>query len=452
MTHPAKTILIVDDDPAHRLMLRAVLTDEGYAITEADDGVTAVAAVRQAFYDLALMDVRMTEMNGLTALAELKKISPGLPVLMMTAYPEVPAAVKAMKLGAVDYLTKPLDTDELRLRIAKLLRQVALSEEEQQVKTRLSADSRVIGASAAMQTLLETIALVAPTDTTVLILGESGTGKELIAEALHANSTRAHAPLVKVNCAALPENLLESELFGHEKGAFTGAVNRRKGRFETADHGTIFLDEIGELSPAMQAKLLRVLQEQQFEPVGSSVTKTVDVRVVAATNRDLAAEIARGQFREDLFYRLSVFPLHAPALRERREDIPLLAEFFLAKYRAKHQRRISNLAPRTLDLLMRYDWKGNIRELENMIERSVILCRAETIMPEHLPDALQTLAPEFEAVGAESGLTIKEMEKQLIVATLKQCEENRTKAAEALGISRRSLQMKLKEYEINEKL
>ncbi len=302
-----------------------------------------------------------------------------------------------------------------------------------------------------MRRLLETLALVAPTDTTVLILGESGTGKELVAETIHANSARAGQPLVKVNCAALPETLLESELFGHEKGAFTGAVARRKGRFEVADRGTIFLDEIGEIPIAVQVKLLRVLQEQQFEPLGSSKTLSVDVRVIAATNRHLEDEIAQGRFREDLYYRLNIFPVFMPPLRERKEDIPLLAEAFLTKYAEKHKRRIRGFAPRALDLFMRYDWRGNVRELENTVERSVILCRDEQIAPQHLPAPLQALLQDAAPGNSslESGVTLKDMEKQLILSTLKQCDDNRTKAADMLGISRRSLQMKLKEYGIN---
>ncbi len=451
MPNDVKKILVVDDDSAHRMMLHAILSDEGYTAAEADDGTTAVKAVKEEFYDLILMDVRMTEMDGIEALEEIKKISPGIPILMMTAYPEVPAAVKTIKLGACDYLTKPLDTDELRLRIAKLLGHYALTEEQQQVKVHLSDTSRLIGASERMQNLFETLALVAPTDTTVLILGESGTGKEIVADTIHTNSTRRAKALIKVNCAALPETLLESELFGHEKGAFTGAVARRKGRFEVADGATIFLDEIGELPLSVQVKLLRVLQEQQFEPVGSSKTTTVDVRVIAATNRNLEDEITQGGFREDLFYRLNVFPVYVPALRERKDDIQPLAEHFLGKYSTKHKRQIKGFAPQTLDLFMRYDWRGNIRELENTVERSIILCREEYITPQHLPATIQALAGELEAdiPEVEAGITLKEMEKQLILSTLKQYNDNRTKSAEALGISRRSLQMKLKEYGIN---
>ena len=445
-----KKILVVDDDTAHRMMLRAVLTDEGYAVAEADDGITAIEAVQGEFFDLILMDVRMTEMDGIEALEEIKRLSPGIPVLMMTAYPEVPAAVKAMKLGAWDYLTKPLDTDELRLRIAKLLGQIPEQDARQPTPSIETTD--LIGNSPTMQQLLNTVALVAPTDTTVLILGESGTGKELVADTVHTNSERGQKPLVKVNCAALPENLLESELFGHEKGAFTGAIAKRKGRFEVANGGTIFLDEIGEIPLSVQVKLLRVLQEQQFEPVGSSKTMSVDVRVIAATNRNLEEEVEQGRFREDLFYRLNVFPIRVPPLRERKEDIAMLAEHFLTKFSAKHKRQIKGFTPRSLDLMMRYEWKGNIRELENSVERSVILCREEYIAPPHLPAPIQSLGSDAEpdVPDPESGITLKEMEKQLILSTLKQFDGNRTKTAETLGISRRSLQMKLKEYGINE--
>lgn len=446
-----KKILVVDDDSSHRLMLKAILLDEGYAISEAEDGTCAVNAVKKEFFDLILMDVRMTEMDGIKALEEIKGLNPRLQVLMMTAYPSVPPAVKAMKLGALDYLTKPMDTDELRLRIAKLLGQYPLKEEGQQIKTHLAKSSGLIGSSEAMERVFESLALVAPTDTTILILGKSGTGKERIADTIHLNSDRAEKPFVKVNCAALPENLLESELFGHEKGAFTGATARRQGRFEVADGGTIFLDEIGEIPVSVQVKLLRVLQERQFETLGSSKTNTVDVRIIAATNKDLETEIAEGRFREDLFYRLNVFPITLPPLKDRKEDIQPLAHHFLDKYSKKHKRRAKGFTPKTIDLFKRYQWKGNIRELENTVERSVILCLEEYIRPQHLPAIIQDLAnePGPTNAGIETGLTLKEMEKQLIISTLAQYEGNRTKTAEALGISRRSLQMKLKEYGIN---
>ncbi len=451
MPETPKKVLVVDDDSAHRMMLTAVLSDEGYTVAGADDGTQAVAAIQEEFFDLILMDVRMTEMDGLEALQAIKKISPGISILMMTAFPEVPSAVKAMRLGALDYLSKPLDTDELRLRIAKLLGQYPVTEHHEQVKARLRDSSRLLGESPKMQRLLETLALVAPTDTTVLIQGESGTGKEVIADTIHANSERASKSLIKVNCGALPENLLESELFGHEKGAFTGAIARRQGRFEVADGGTIFLDEIGELPLAVQVKLLRVLQEQQFEPLGSSRTKSVDVRVIAATNRNLEQAIEQGTFREDLFYRLNVFPLVVPPLRERKEDIQVLAEFFLRQHSGKHKRPIKGFSPQALDLFMRYGWKGNVRELGNAVERSVILCREDVVMPQHLPTQIQALGhgEKTEYLEIETGMTLKDMEKQLIISTLKQYDDNRTKTAEALGISRRSLQMKLKDYGIN---
>lgn len=443
-----KRILVVDDDAAHRMMLCAVLRDEGYAAQEAHDGAAAVEAVKHGFFDLVLMDVRMTEMDGIEALEAIRALSPGMAVLMMTAYPEVPAAVRAMKAGAIDFLTKPLDTDELRLRIAKLTGGGTQNAVDSAASAKLAAASRLLGDSEPMRQLFQTLALVAPTDATVLILGESGTGKELVAETIHANSPRAAQPMVKVNCAALPETLLESELFGHEKGAFTGAISRRKGRFELADGGTIFLDEIGDIPVAVQVKLLRVLQQQQFEPLGSSKTLRVNVRILAATNRRLEEEIAQGRFREDLYYRLNIFPVHVPPLRERKNDIARLAEAFLTTYRAKHGRPIVGFSPQTLDLLMRYDWRGNVRELENTVERSVILCQEEWIRPAHLPAPIQAVAKD--AAAQPAAMTLKEMEQQLILSTLKQFEGNRTKTAEMLGISRRSLQMKLKELGMND--
>ncbi len=447
-------ILLVDDDEAHRLMLKAILKDEGYKVIEVDDGLKAVEAVKGEFYDLILMDVRMTEMSGIEALQEIKKIRPGIPVLIMTAYGSIKSAVEAMKLGAYDYLTKPLDTDELRLTLARILDHHRLQAENLQLRERLANQSdfsQIIGKSKKMQDLFEMIALVAPSDATVLLLGESGTGKELIANAIYQNSPRKDKPFIKVSCAALPETLLESELFGHEKGAFTGALNRAKGRFELADGRTLFLDEVAEISSATQVKLLRVLQERAFEPLGSAKTLQVDVRILAATNKNLEEEVHKGRFRKDLFYRLHVIPIHVPPLRERKEDIPLLADYFLSQYREKNNRDIKGFTPRAMDLLVRYDWPGNVRELENVVERGVILCRGDFLTPEELPLALQTL--DKMSIEEESeipaGYSLSEMEKRLILKTLEQTGGNRTKAAELLGISRRTLQYKLKEYGIH---
>jgi len=444
-------ILIVDDDYAHRKMLEAVLSAQGYEIRQAEDGQTAITAVEKRFYDLILMDVRMTLVGGIEALKRIKEISPGIPVIIMTAYASVSTSVEALKSGAYDYLTKPLDIDELKILINKALRHQQLEKENiylrEQLKDRFDF-SKIIGQSSAMRKLLETIAIVAPTEATVLITGESGTGKELIANAIHLNSPRRDKPLIKVNCAALPEALLESELFGHEKGAFTGALTRRQGRFQLAHKGSIFLDEIAEMAPSTQAKILRVLQEREFEPLGSSNTVRVDTRVITATNKNLKEEIKEGHFREDLFYRINVVTLSVPPLRERREDIPLLADFFLKQYAVKNRRLIKGFTPRATDLLMRYDWPGNVRELANMVERSVIMARGDMITPDEFSDTLRALDPEMKK--SEIGLTprrsLKDVEKEMILMTLKDTEGNRTHAAKILGISRRTLQLKLKEY------
>jgi two-component system response regulator HydG len=302
-----------------------------------------------------------------------------------------------------------------------------------------------------MKELLETVAMVAPSEATVLIMGESGTGKELIANAIHQNSPRSSYPFIKVNCAALPETLLESELFGHEKGAFTGAVSRRQGRFHLAHKGSILLDEIAEMSMATQSKILRVLQEREFEPIGSSETFKVDTRIITATNKNLQEEVRANRFREDLYYRINVVNLTVPSLRDRREDIPLLVVFFLKRYAKKNHRNLKGFTPKAMDLLMRYDWPGNIRELENVVERSVIMMRGDFITPDEFPDVLKSLDPEYEQISAEmlSGKSLKEMEKAMIMRTLQETDGNRTHAAEILGISRRTLQLKLKEYGVN---
>lgn len=447
-------VLVVDDEPAHLKMLEAVLCDEGYEVRLVDDGETAVAALEEQFYDLILMDVRMNRMGGIEALKQIKEISPGLPVIMMTAYASVGTAVDALKSGAYDYLTKPLDIDELKILVHKTLHHHQLEQENIFLKEQLADRfdfSNIIGQSAAMQKLFETMALVAPSDATIIITGDSGTGKELIANAIHQNSPRREKPLIKINCAALPETLLESELFGHEKGSFTGAVKSRKGRFHLAHKGTIFLDEIAEMTAATQAKILRVLQEREFEPLGSSNTVQVDTRVIAATNRNLEEEIKQGRFREDLYFRINVINLNVPPLQYRREDIPLLADFFLKRYAEKNRRLIKGFTPRAIDVLMRYDWPGNIRELENMVERAVIMARSDIITPADLSDTLQALDYENQQseIDLSPGRSLKDVEKEMILRTLEMAEGNRTHTAKILGISRRTLQLKLKEYGIN---
>jgi two-component system response regulator HydG len=345
-------ILVVDDEPSQRKMLQANLSLDGYQVFEADDGTSAINRVSEEFFDLILMDNRMSQMDGIDALREIKKISPGIPVIIITAYASVETAVQALQAGAHDYLTKPLDIDELRFKVQQSLEFWRLKEDNILQKRRIENlfdASRIVGRSQRMKDVLETVAMVAPTEASVLILGESGTGKELIANALHQGSTRSDKRFIKVNCAALPETLLESELFGHEKGAFTGAIGRRPGRFELADGGTIFLDEIGEMTLATQAKLLRVLQEREFEPLGSTKTVKVDIRIIAASNKILGEEVKRGTFREDLFYRLNVVPIFLPPLRDRKEDVPLLVEHFLNIYNEKNGRRLHGFHPRALD-------------------------------------------------------------------------------------------------------
>lgn len=447
-------ILVVDDERSHRQMIEAVLSAEGYEIAQADNGQAAIDAIVEKFYDLVIMDIRMPELGGIEALKKIKTISPVIPIIIMTAYASVGTAVDALKSGASDYLTKPLDIEELKILVAKTLRIHQLEEENIYLKERLNDRfdfSSIIGQSPAMNKLFETMALVAPSEATVLIVGESGTGKELIANAIHQNSPRKNRPFIKVNCAALPETLLESELFGHEKGSFTGAIAHKQGRFQLAHKSSIFLDEIAEMAPATQAKILRVLQEREFESLGGTQTIKVDTRVVAATNKNLEAEIGAGRFREDLYYRLNVVTLDVPSMRERREDIPNLADFFLKQYAAKNRRLIQGFTPRATDLLMRYDWPGNVRELENIIERAVIMSRGEVITPMEFPNDIQELDEELKdsQINLTPGRSLKEVEKAMIFRTLKETGGNRTHAARILGISRRTLQLKLKDYGIN---
>jgi two-component system response regulator HydG len=446
-------ILVVDDEPSHRKMLEAVLAAEGNEIQQAEDGQSAIDAVEERFYDLILMDVRMSRVGGIEALKKIKEISPGIPIIIMTAYASVNTAVEALKSGAYDYLTKPLDIDELKILVSKALRHRQLEQENIFLKEQLGDRfdfSNIIGQSSEMKKLLETVALVAPTEATVLILGESGTGKELIANAIHQNSPRRDRPLIKVNCAALPETLLESELFGHEKGAFTGATTERRGRFHMAHQGSIFLDEIAEMATSTQAKILRVLQEREFQPVGSSKTVKVDTRIITATNKDLHEEIKADRFREDLYYRINVVSLSVPALRELRDDITILADFFLKKYAEKNRRLIKGFVPKAMDLLMRHDWPGNVRELENVVERAIIMARGDMITPPDFPEFLQRLDVDREETRLDltPGRTLKEVEKDMIIRTLEMASGNRTRAANILGISRRTLQLKLKDYGI----
>ncbi len=454
---PGPTILVVDDDAAHRLMLATLLDEWGYRIEEAADGRLALESIQSRPVDLVLMDMRMPNMDGIEATKAIAAYNPAIPIVIMTAYSSVATAVDAVKSGAFDYLTKPLDFDALKLTLERALEHTRLREENERLRRQLAQFQipQIIGSSAAMRRLIEMIALVAPTEATVLITGESGTGKGLIARAIHAHSGRAEKPLIEVNCAAIPESLVESELFGHEKGSFTGADRQRRGRFALADGGTIFLDEIGDLPTSAQAKLLRVLQEGDIQRVGSDRALPVDVRVLAATNRDLTKMVSDGAFREDLFYRLNVVTIEAPPLRERVEDIPLLAQHFLKLFSEKNRKEVKGITPQAMDLLLKHPWPGNIRELENVMERSVILLRGEMVSERELPAALLSRAAacadagrpeEQEGVEREAASRLAEIEKQTILQVLDECGGNKSEAARRLGITRRTLKLKLRKY------
>jgi len=445
----ALKVLVVDDDQVHRYMLSAMLRDWGWTPVEADDGTTAVAAVEKHRYDAVLMDVRMVRMGGREAFTRIQQIEPDLPVIIMTAYSSVEDAVEVIRQGAYDYLTKPLDFDRLRLALLRAADHHQVASRRQEPPGTGSIDAAgIIGSSAPMQELLEMISYVAPTEATVLISGESGTGKELVAEALHRNSARLQQPFVKVNCAALAEGLLESELFGHEKGAFTGAERRREGKFVQADGGTLFLDEIGETSQAMQVKLLRVLQEQELQRVGGEETIRVDVRIIAATNRRLEEEVAAGAFREDLYYRLNVVMLKVPPLRERSEDIPRLVEHFAARLAEKNRRILEGISDECLALLCRYPWPGNVRELENAIERGIILMRGNVLTEKSLPLTVLQAQPRSEECRTPlTGGSLSDVERRLILETLAETDGNKSEAARRLGITRKTLQNKLNRYQ-----
>jgi two-component system, NtrC family, response regulator HydG len=453
----ATKILIVDDDPGHLTTLKTITRSWGYSVVTADDGAAAVQIVKSAAMDLILMDVRMAKLSGIEALEQIKTYNPSIPVIIMTAYSSVESAVEAIKAGAYDYLMKPLDFEVLKLTMERAREHAGLKAENQALRAQLRSDfdlANIIGKSEPMKALIDMLAMVAPSEATVLISGESGTGKELIARCLHFNSPRRDQPLVVVNCAAITESLLESELFGHERGAFTGADRRREGRFMLANHGTIFLDEIGETSPPMQAKLLRVLQEKEIQRVGGEEVIAVDVRIVAATNRDLKADVAAGRFREDLFYRLNVMTLHIAPLRERKDDIPLLAQHFLEKFARRNRKTVKGFAPLAMDMLLKYAWPGNVRELENALERAVILLTGEHITEKQLPlGIVQQCAEDQEPARLAAPLldgsrSLGVIEKEAILATLEAVGHNKSEAARRLGITRKTLHNKLKSYDL----
>ncbi|EHH8199454.1 sigma-54-dependent response regulator transcription factor ZraR [Escherichia coli] len=434
MTHDNIDILVVDDDISHCTILQALLRGWGYNVALANSGRQALEQVREQVFDLVLCDVRMAEMDGIATLKEIKALNPAIPVLIMTAYSSVETAVEALKTGALDYLIKPLDFDNLQATLEKALAHTHSIDAETPAVT--ASQFGMVGKSSAMQHLLSEIALVAPSEATVLIHGDSGTGKELVARAIHASSARSEKPLVTLN-----ESLLESELFGHEKGAFTGADKRREGRFVEADGGTLFLDEIGDISPMMQVRLLRAIQEREVQRVGSNQTISVDVRLIAATHRDLAAEVNAGRFRQDLYYRLNVVAIEVPSLRQRREDIPLLAGHFLQRFAERNRKAVKGFTPQAMDLLIHYDWPGNIRELENAVERAVVLLTGEYISERELPLAIaSTPIPLGQSQDIQP---LVEVEKEVILAALEKTGGNKTEAARQLGITRKTLLAKL---------
>ncbi|MBP2672490.1 MAG: two-component system, NtrC family, response regulator [candidate division NC10 bacterium] len=443
-------IVVVDDEPAQRELIGGFLTKQGHEAFLAASGSEALEYVKGRQVDLILSDCRMPGMSGPELLLGIKAVNPEIPLILMTAYGTVETAVQAMKDGAADYLSKPLDLEELLVRLARVTEQSRLRSEVRDLQAQLVERHRlegIIGESGRMQEVLALAKRVAPSDATVLIRGESGTGKELIARAIHFNSPRASGPLVNLNCAALPEQLLESELFGHEKGAFTGAVALRKGRFEQADGGSIFLDEIGDLSPALQVKLLRVLQEREFERVGGNRTLTVNVRVLAATHRDLERALREGAFRDDLYYRLNVVTIQIPPLRERREDIPLLLEHFVRKFAEKNRRDVTGLTAAARDALLKYDYPGNVRELENIVERAILLCRGHVIDVEDLPAAVRPgQRSPGEPLSKDLPGILADIERQAIESALERSGGVQTQAADALGISERVLRYKMKKY------
>src|SRR5438105_3315109 len=484
----ARAILVVDDDRDMLSLLDDLLSGEGYKVVKAKTGAEALAAIAKSRPDLVMIDVLLPDEDGLTLLGQIKREHPELEVIVMTAFGGSSSAIKAMRVGAYDYVTKPFETDDLLATLARVFEKADMAQEVNALRLELGKQSaqreRIVGSSRPMLEIYKLIGKVAGSDASILVSGESGTGKELVAEAIHKASARNPHPLIKVSCAALPETLLETELFGHEKGSFTGAMTMRKGRFEIADKGTIFLDEIGEMTLGTQTKLLRILQEHEFERIGSNSPIKVDIRVIAATNRDLAEEVDRNRFREDLYYRLNVIHIHMPPLRERKEDIPALVEHFLTKYRWSADAIPTTITEEALERLVAYDWPGNVRELENAVERAVVLSRGQPITVEQLPfdsmkaprgngrkaaarDSEPADEGELEpvgaagkasesngnAMGAENGepggpfkKRVSALEKRLILEALERAGGDRTRAAEDLGIYRRLLYAKLREY------
>ena len=444
-------ILVVEDGETQREMLTEFLASEGHTVAGAEDGDRAIRQVRDGHFDLLLLDYKMPGMNGIDVLREIKKLNPQISVVMMTAYGTIETAVDAMKLGAVDYISKPIDLDELLVLIGRIAERQTLIRENEILRRKLwkkeLSTGQLIYKDPAMESIVNMAGRVASSRATVLIQGESGTGKEVFARLIHATSPRSGKPMIVVNCGAIPETLLESELFGHEKGAFTGATARRIGRFEEADGGTLFLDEIGELSPPVQVKLLRFLQEREFQRLGGNQTIRADVRIISATNRNLEERVQEGAFREDLFYRLNVVSMTIPPLRDRRGDIPLLIEYFTQKFSAENEKEITGLSNEAMDTLLKYDYPGNVRELENIIERAVVIARDRVISVRDLPfeDTSSDHFTEHKDGGALKD-EIESLERTRIEEALEETGNNQTRAAELLGITERTLRYKLRKY------
>ncbi len=454
----ATHILCLDDEPNYLLVLEALLSDAGYEVTTIGDPETGLAYLDESEVDVVITDMKMPKLTGADVMERVRKNYPHIPVLIMTAYGSIEAAVEAMKLGAFDYLTKPFANEELLLSVQKASQMAETQRRYRALQASMEqryGRHRIIGQSKAMNAVLDMIDRAGPSKATVLITGESGTGKELVAKAIHVASPRAENPFVSVNCSALASGVLESELFGHEKGSFTGAVARKRGRFELAHGGTLFLDEIGDVPQDVQVKLLRVLQERNFERVGGAEPIQVDIRVIAATNKDLQAAIKEGTFREDLYYRLNVIHIETPPLRERREDIPLLVSHFSRKYAKDNEQEPKTFAPEAVDYMTRYEWPGNVRQLENMVERCIVLAPRETVGAEDLPPEIKDEEAQFKSavdllpVRLDLSDTLEKIEANLVRRALVRADFVQVKAAELLGISKSLLQYKLKKYKIS---
>ncbi|HHT9130206.1 MAG TPA: sigma-54-dependent transcriptional regulator [Candidatus Brocadiaceae bacterium] len=442
-------LLLVDDDKNALDGLVKILTHDGYPVSGALSGYEALNFLSKKSFDIIITDMKLPGMGGLSLIHEIRKKEGSVAIVVITAYSSVKTAVEAIKCGADDYLTKPLNVEELKLVLEKLWERQQLIAQNRILKEKLKdkyKSSELVGSTPQMQQIFHMIADVAPSTASILILGETGTGKEIVANAIHYQSGRAAKPFVALHCAALSEGVLESELFGHEKGAFTGAIQSRKGRFEVADGGTFFLDEVGEMSLKVQVKLLRILEKGEFERVGGERTLKVNVRLIAATNRDLEREVSEGRFREDLFYRLNVITIHLPPLRERRGDIPLLSSFFVIKYTKKYKKEIKGFTPEAMEALCSYHWPGNVRELENIVERAIVLCKKNMISVDHLPRNVVPNKGDMSIIKIPVGISLKEAEKEIIQKTLQITQGNKKEAAKILGISNRKIEYKVKEW------